>query len=151
MELQLYVFLREIYHKSSSMLTFYVLILVKITVTFVLSMTSIAYQSSVNIFLCYFLYNFLVHLHVLTGKNNGFPFLDILGYNLQNTHKNPKFGQVRQVPTREFPTKFPDCRTCLTLPNLGYFWVFFKYRKISKNRSVIFSCDCMKCYSPHDY
>ena len=43
----------------------------------------------------------------LTGKNNGFPFLDILGY-LKNSHKNPKFGKVRQVPTREFPTKFPD-------------------------------------------
>ena len=42
-----------------------------------------------------------------TGKNNGFPFLDILGY-LKNTHKNPKFGKARQVPTREFPTKFPD-------------------------------------------
>ena len=41
-----------------------------------------------------------------TGKNNGFPFFDILGY-LKNTHKNPKFGKVRQVPTREFPTKFP--------------------------------------------
>ena len=41
-----------------------------------------------------------------TGKNNRFPFLDILGY-LKNTHKNPKFGKVRQVPTREFPTKFP--------------------------------------------
>ena len=41
------------------------------------------------------------------GKNNGFPFLDILGC-LKNTHKNPKFGKERQVPTREFPTKFPD-------------------------------------------
>ena len=40
-----------------------------------------------------------------TGKNNRFPFLDIFGY-LKNTHKNPKFGKVRQVPTREFPTKF---------------------------------------------
>ena len=27
---------------------------------------------------------------------------------LKNTHKNPKFVKVRQVPTREFPTKFPD-------------------------------------------
>ena len=43
----------------------------------------------------------------ITGKNNGFPFLDIFGY-LKNIHKNPKFGKVRQVPTREFPTKFPD-------------------------------------------
>ena len=42
----------------------------------------------------------------ITGKNNRFPILDILGY-LKNTHKNPKFGKVRQVPTREFPTKFP--------------------------------------------
>ena len=42
-----------------------------------------------------------------TGKNNVFPFLDILGY-LKNTHINPKFGKVRQVPTGEFPTKFPD-------------------------------------------
>ena len=28
-------------------------------------MTSIAYESSVNIFFCYVLYNFFVHLHVL--------------------------------------------------------------------------------------
>ena len=34
-------------------------------------------------------------------------FLDIFGY-LKNTYKNPKFSKVRQVPTREFPTKFPD-------------------------------------------
>ena len=49
----------------------------------------------------------LGELACITGKNNGFPFLDILGY-LKNTHKNPKFGKVRQVPTTEFPTKFPD-------------------------------------------
>ena len=36
-----------------------------------------------------------------TGKNNRFPILDILGY-LKNSHKNPKFGKVRQVPIREF-------------------------------------------------
>ena len=42
----------------------------------------------------------------ITGKNNRFPILNILGY-LMNTPKNPKFGKVRQVPTREFPTKFP--------------------------------------------
>ena len=56
------------------------------------------------------------------------------------TGKNPKFGKVRQVPTREFPTKFPDW-TCLTLPNLGFLWVFFKYPKISKNGDLLFfSC-----------
>ena len=48
-----------------------------------------------------------VSIVIYTGKNNGFPLLNILGY-LKNTHKNPKFGKVRQVPTREFPTKFPD-------------------------------------------
>ena len=42
----------------------------------------------------------------LTGKNNTFPILDIWEY-LKNTHKNPKFAKVRQVPTRELPTKFP--------------------------------------------
>ena len=41
------------------------------------------------------------------GKNNGFPFLDILGY-LKNTHRNPKFGRVRQVPIRELGWEFPD-------------------------------------------
>jgi len=39
-------------------------------------------------------------------KNNRFPFLDISGY-LKNTHKNPKFGRMRQVPTRELGWKFP--------------------------------------------
>ena len=42
-----------------------------------------------------------------TGKNNSFPFLDILGY-LRNTHKNPNFGRVRQVPIRELALEFPD-------------------------------------------
>ena len=41
-----------------------------------------------------------------TGKNNRFPFLDILGY-LKNTHKNAKFGRVRQVPIRELGWEFP--------------------------------------------
>ena len=53
------------------------------------------------------LYNIRHVIKHITGKNNGFPFLYIFGY-LKNTHKNPKFGKVRQVPTREFPTKFPD-------------------------------------------
>ena len=41
------------------------------------------------------------------GKNNGFPFLDILEY-LKNTHKNPKFGRVRQIPIWELGWEFPD-------------------------------------------
>ena len=45
-------------------------------------------------------------LRMCTGKNNGFPFLDILGY-LKNTHKKPKFGRVRQVPVWELSWEFP--------------------------------------------
>ena len=48
-----------------------------------------------------------IPLSGFTGKNNGFPFLDILGY-LKNTHKNPKFGRVRQIPIRELGWEFPD-------------------------------------------
>ena len=53
-----------------------------------------------------------------TGKNNGFPFLDILGY-LKNTHKNPKFGRVRQVQSGNLVGN-SLVGTCLTLPNLGF-------------------------------
>ena len=41
-----------------------------------------------------------------TGKNNRFPFWDSLVY-LKNTHKNPKFERVRQVPIRELGWEFP--------------------------------------------
>ena len=71
-----------------------------------------------------------------TGKNNTFPFLDILGY-LKNTHKNPKFGRVRQVPTWELGWD-SLVGTCLTLPNLGFLWLFFKYPKISNIGNMLF-------------
>ena len=51
--------------------------------------------------------------------------MDILGY-LKNTHKNPKFGRVRQVPIRELGLEFLGLDLSLTLPNLGFLWVFFK-------------------------
>ncbi len=71
-----------------------------------------------------------------TGKNNGFPFLDILGY-LKNTHKNPKFGRVRQIPIREFPTKFPNW----DLSHSSKFGIFVG-TKISKNgNALFFSCE----------
>ena len=69
-----------------------------------------------------------------TGKNNRFLFLDILGY-------------LKKI----IPTKIPNLEewdksqsgnslvpTCLTLPNLGFLWVFFKYPKISKNGNPLF-------------
>ena len=65
--------------------------------------------------------------------------MDILGY-LKNTHKNPKFGKVRQVPTREFPTKFPDW----DFSHSSKFGIFVGILSIPKNiqkwESVIFSC-----------
>ena len=79
-------------------------------------------------------------LESATGKNNRFPILDILGY-LKNTHKNPKFGKVRQVPTREFPTKFPGWDLSHSSKS-GILWVFFKYPKISKNGNQLFFPVC---------
>ena len=80
-----------------------------------------------------------------TGKNNGFPFLGILGY-LKNTHKSPKFGRVRQVPIWELSWEFPGWDLS-HFAKFGIFrgilqaWVFFKYPKISKKwESIIFSC-----------
>ena len=69
-------------------------------------------------------------------KNNGFPFLDILGY-LKNTHKNPKFGRVRQVPIWELSWEFPVWDLS-HFAKFGVFKVFFKYPKISKNRNPLF-------------
>ena len=62
--------------------------------------------------------------------------MDILGY-LKNTHKNPKFGRVRQIPIREFPTKFPNWDLSHS-PKFGILWVFFKYPKISKIGYLLF-------------
>ena len=75
-------------------------------------------------------------INVYTGKNNRFPFLDILGY-LKNTHKNPKFKRVRQVPPRKLVGN-SLVGTCLSLPNLGFLWVFFKYPKISNIGNLLF-------------
>ena len=66
----------------------------------------------------------------ITGKNSGFPILDILGY-LKNTHKNPKFGRMRQIPIWELGWEFPDWDLSHS-PKFGILWVFFKYPKISK-------------------
>ena len=58
--------------------------------------------------------------HEFTGKNNAFPILDILGY-LKNTHKNPKFGRVRQIPIWELGWEFPDW------VSLSQIWEFCGY------------------------
>ena len=56
-------------------------------------------------------------IHTTQEKNNGFPFLDILGY-LKNTQKIPNLAKWdksqpgNSQPTREFPTKFPDWDLC---------------------------------------
>ena len=58
-----------------------------------------------------------------TGKNNRFPLLDILGY-LKNTHKNPRFGKVRQVPANQgIPNQVP----WLGLVSFFQIWGFCGY------------------------
>ena len=54
---------------------------------------------------------YIFWLVIYTGKNNRFPFWDILEY-LKNTHKKPKFGRVRQVPTRELGYANPGFHNC---------------------------------------
>ena len=89
----------------------------------------------------YFLKLILLFSVKNTGKNNRFPFLDILGY-LKNTHKNPKFGRVRQ-----FPGWFP----WLGLLLLCQIWDFYGYSlklysKISKNGNPLFFFLCNYLY-----
>ena len=75
-----------------------------------------------------------------SGKNNGFPFLDILGY-LKNTHKNPKFGRVRQVPIRELAWEFPgwDNRRafCTRMRQYGL-------SKCHRSATEAFSVNCLR-------
>ena len=75
--------------------------------------------------------DFFIPQYNTTGKNNGFPFLDILVY-LKNTHKNPKFAKWDKSQPGNSQLS-SQVGTCLTLQNLGFLWVFFKYPKISKN------------------
>ena len=73
-------------------------------------------------------------------KNYGSP-LDIFGY-LKNTHKNPKFGRVRQVPIWELGWEFPGW----DVSHFAKFGIFIGILQIPKNiqkwESVIFSCVC---------
>ena len=62
-------------------------------------------------------YSFLENSFSYTHRK--YIILDILGY-LKNTHKNPKFGRVRQILIREFPTKFPN-RDLSHSPKFGIF------------------------------
>ena len=71
-----------------------------------------------------------------TGKNNRFPFLDILAY-LKNT---TKILNLEEWDKSQLGNLVGNSLvgTCLTLPNLGFLWVFFKYPKISKNGNPLF-------------
>ena len=71
-----------------------------------------------------------------TGKNNGFPFLDILGYLRIST----KISNLEEWDKSQLGNLVGNSliRICLTLPNLGFLWVFFKYPKISKNGNLLF-------------
>ena len=57
-----------------------------------------------------------------TGKNNGFPFLDILGY-LKNTHKKSQIWQSETSPNQGIPNQVP----WLGLVSLFQIWDFCGY------------------------
>ena len=80
------------------------------------------------LFIYLFIQKFMLcifRLALLYGKNNRLPFLDILGYlkiptkiaNLEEWDKSQSGNLVGNSLVG----------TCLTLPNLGFLWVFFKY------------------------
>ena len=77
----------------------------------------------------------------VTGKNNGFPILDILGY-LKNTHKNPKFGRVRQIPIWELGWEFSDWDlshfSTLKYPKLGIRFFFLCVQSRSLNSHYLY-------------
>ena len=76
--------------------------------------------------------------------------MDILGIK-KNTHKNPKFGKVRQVPTREFPTKFPDWDSSHSSKFGIFVGILYIPKNIQKWESVIFSCvmDSRQLWNSH--
>ena len=86
---------------------------------------------------------FLCKLRLFTGKNNGFPFLDVFGY-LKNTHKNPKFDKVRQVPSpnREIPNQVSRLGLISLFQIRDFCGYSLNTQKYPKMESVIFSCDC---------
>ena len=70
-----------------------------------------------------------------TGKNNGFPFpvfKELIPKKIPNLEEWDKSLSGNLVGNSLFGT-------CVTLPNLGFLWVFFKYPKISKNGIRYFS------------
>ena len=75
----------------------------------------------------------------ITRKNNRFPKLDILGY-LKNTTKITNLEEWhKSQPGNLVGNSLVG--TCLTLPNFGFLWVFFKDPKISIiGNLLIFLC-----------
>ena len=81
-----------------------------------------------------FLHHFLT---INTGKNNRFPISDILGY-LKKPQKS-QIWQSKTSPNQGIANQVPSLvGTCLTIPKLGFLWVFFKYPKTSKNGNLLF-------------
>ena len=80
---------------------------------------------------------FVCDLSAYTGKNNRFPILDIFGVFNEYPQKIPNFAKWdKSQPGNSQPSSLVG--TCLTLPNLGFLWVFFKYPKISKTGNLLF-------------
>ena len=84
-----------------------------------------------------------------TGKNNGFPILDVLGY-LQKTHKNPQIWESETNPNQGIPNQVPK----LGFVSLSQIWDFcgyplntLKYPKLGIRYFFLWGC-CVWDFRP---
>ena len=81
----------------------------------------------------------------ITEKNNKFPFLNILGLGyLKNTHKIPNLEERHESQPGNLVGN-SLVGTCLTLPNLGFLWVFLKYPKVFNIGNLLFFSEDRSC------
>ena len=70
-----------------------------------------------------------------TGKNNRFPFFGYFRVFKEYPQKSQIWKSWLGIP---WLGPGAPVGTCLTLPNLGFLWVFFKCPKISNNGNLLF-------------
>ena len=107
----------------------------------------------------FMLYNITWHMlykMTCTGKNNRFPFLDILGY-LKNTHKNPKTspnqGTWLGIPWLRLVSLFQIWDFCgfslntLKYPKMGIGYFFLWWHMLyNKTWHMLYKITCV-CYT----
>ena len=91
-------------------------------------------------------YIFQIHLHpdLHTGKNNQFPFLDILG-NLKNTHKKSQIWKSETSPNQGTWLGIPRLglvSLCQIWDFYGYYLNTLKYPKMGIRYFFLCFCSC---------